>query len=270
MRCASILRCVVFCAAAFAIGGGQAMAQPGAATLVSPNGEVQGSTTTFTWQAVPGSSWYLLWIGIPPAVAIEQWYTAQQVGCVPDTGTCSVTLTLTLPPGAYTWHIRTWSPAGAGSWSFPRTVSIKDLTPNWSRKLPNDRRFTLVFDGLAVLDNETGLVWERTPSESGHQWANGAYSCMQRTISGRVGWRLPSMSELQSLLDPSQAIALPPGHPFELGSLAIPYFWTFTQWFDTANVLAVSLNGFGFVIQAPKTASYRVLCVRGSGSERLQ
>jgi len=267
MRSSSILRCVVFSAAVWVIGAGQAMAQPGAATLVSPNGEVQGSTTTFTWEAVPGSTWYLLWIGTPPTAAIEQWYTAQQVGCVPDTGTCSVSLTLTLPPGAYTWHVRTWNPAGPGSWSFGRNLSIKDLTPTWSRKLPADRRFTLVFDGLAVLDHETGLVWERVPSTATMNWAFATQVCSDRELSNRFGWRLPTVAELTSLVDSTQTPRLPAGHPFVLGDQPLRY-WTVSVVQGTFNmyVLDFVTGLFGSV----QTNNFRALCVRGPGTERLQ
>ena len=45
--------------------------------------------------------------------------------------------------------------------------------PAWDRKLPAAVRFYVLTDwnNAAVLDKETGLVWERTPS--GGQWENG-------------------------------------------------------------------------------------------------
>src|SRR5215470_9380827 len=38
------------------------------------------------------------------------------------------------------------------------------IPPAWSQKLPAAQRFEVVLDGAAVLDHETGLVWEKSPS----------------------------------------------------------------------------------------------------------
>ncbi len=94
------------------------------------------------------------------------------------------------------------------------------LPPTWSQLLPASERFQLVMNDEAVLDKETGLVWERTPS-SRDSWPNGdpeksAY-CANLAVGGRKGWRLPGTAELASLIDPSQTIPpmLPAGHPFQ-------------------------------------------------------
>src|SRR5262245_56889752 len=54
------------------------------------------------------------------------------------------------------------------------SVDLRPVTPNWDKNLPaNDpggacpassSRFTCVFGGAAVRDNETGLVWEQSPT----------------------------------------------------------------------------------------------------------
>jgi hypothetical protein len=50
------------------------------------------------------------------------------------------------------------------------------------------------------------------------------------TVGNRKGWRLPTIQELASLLDPSVAFtgvpALPIGHPFTLGSV---FYWSATS-----------------------------------------
>ncbi len=91
----------------------------------------------------------------------------------------------------------------------------------WDRKIANVRlRFRVLkaFDNEAVLDRETGLIWERSPNKEAVLWPNARLMCAQKAIAGRGGWRLPTFNELTSLVDPSikkpNAPRLPARHPF--------------------------------------------------------
>lgn len=266
MPSVSSCRPAMLCATLFFAAALPVSAAPGQATLVAPSGEVAASTVVFTWNSVPESTWYLFWIGTPAAAALQQWYTADQARCAGG-GTCSITLTLGIMPGPYNWYIQTWNPSGAGPWSFGMGIALRDSNPVWNRKLPDDRRFTLVFDGVAVLDNETGLTWERAPTAGTVTYIGAVFNaCMLLNLGGRKGWRVPTIYELSTLLEPSQSPMLPAGHPFT-GDLS-GSFWSQTTWVDTANMLLGSLNGG--IIQAPKSQMWRVWCVRGQGNDRLQ
>src|SRR4030095_1330601 len=74
------------------------------------------------------------------------------------------------------------------------------------------------FNNEAVLDRETGLVWERSPSTQTLAWPNARLFCAQKAVGGRGGWRLPAFNELASLVDPTVTnpgvLRLPAGHPF--------------------------------------------------------
>jgi len=80
-------------------------------------------------------------------------------------------------------------------------------------------RFLVLSDwaNQAVLDRETGLVWELSPAKEAFNWTGAEDHCLNSATGGRKGWRLPSVHELASLVDPSIA---PPGptlradHPF--------------------------------------------------------
>lgn len=102
---------------------------------------------------------------------------------------------------------------------------------SWHQRFPaddggadgcNSSQFKCVMGGEAVLDMETGLVWQRTPADSKDTFHFSRVDCWNAQTGGRMGWRLPSFSELQSLVDPfkknlgaNRSIrTLPTGHPF--------------------------------------------------------
>jgi Protein of unknown function (DUF1566). len=87
--------------------------------------------------------------------------------------------------------------------------------PAWSNILKPNQRFDLVLSNEAVLDKETGLVWESNPDPTPRTWYNAVYTCTKKVVGGRMGWRLPTVEELSSLIDPTHHNpSLPPGHPF--------------------------------------------------------
>ena len=109
-------------------------------------------------------------------------------------------------------------------------------TPAWDQTIPGVKRFLILtnFNSEAVLDYETGLVWERTPNKELFNWYSAVAACAHRKTGGRMGWRLPSVAEFTSLLDPSVPYpgpTLPAGHPF--GGLTTfgpgAFFWTATS-----------------------------------------
>lgn len=92
-------------------------------------------------------------------------------------------------------------------------------TPSWDQKLPAATRFVVLTDwnSEAVLDRNTGLVWEKSPDTATATWFSARFVCLNKNVGGQKGWRLPAIAELASLIDPSVASpgpTLPPGHPF--------------------------------------------------------
>jgi Protein of unknown function (DUF1566) len=146
-------------------------------------------------------------------------------------------------------------------------------TPSWSQTLPASTRFIVLsnFNNAAVLDRETGLVWQRNPTGSAQNWVNAAISChtLNGTLApgGRLGWRLPSVEELGSLMDQTQPDPpLPAGHPFQ--GIEASYYWTATTAEGDPEV-AYTVDFFfgGAFGQASKSAlRLFVWCVRGGSS----
>ena len=144
-----------------------------------------------------------------------------------------------------------------------------DTSPLPTPSNPSDdlKRFTVLkdFGDAAVLDQTTGLVWEQSPQTAKATWLDAQSVCSVKTVGGRTGWRLPTLQELLSLGDPTQAHpALPHGHPF--GNVQSSLYWSATTvavelsyaWsVDFANGL-VKEGVFG-----PKTNALHVWCVHG-------
>jgi hypothetical protein len=158
-----------------------------------------------------------------------------------------------------------------------KTKPEQTFPPNWDTALPandskdpcNSSRFNCVLGGEAVQDNETGLVWERSPSVQQLHLLQAFATCFDKTVGGRKGWRLPTAAELSSLVDPSIAPSitaprLPEGHPFTNIFGAGFFYWTASAgqgtWaveFENGNVLRVE------DIIDPSLIVEKAWCVRG-------
>jgi hypothetical protein len=142
--------------------------------------------------------------------------------------------------------------------------------PAWDQKLPASTRFVVMLDwnSQAVLDRETGLVWEQAPAATLQNWQSARRTCAQRITGGQKGWRLPSIPELASLIDPSVASpgpTLPPGHPFT--NVNVDYWSATTRadipaaaWFVS---FGLGFGGPGEVVGGSKAGDSRAWCVRG-------
>jgi Protein of unknown function (DUF1566) len=159
-------------------------------------------------------------------------------------------------------------------------------SPSWDQQLLAAQRFIVLqnWNNLAVLDRETGLVWERTPSttpipailppnEFSQNYAAGR--CITLTLGGRAGWRVPTIQELESLVDTTQNPMLPFGHPFTgIGGA----YWTSTQFsgaFASGDIYTVDFGnaggfGLGLSVTPPNFTNIKVWCVRSGSGQPIQ
>ena len=151
----------------------------------------------------------------------------------------------------------------------PARAQVGAPIPSWDQILPAASRFVVLanFGSNAVLDRETGLVWERSPSTTAVTYfTNAELACMGRATGGRRGWRVPSIFEILSLIDPTvppPGVLLPPGHPFQKVSSA-SFFWSSTRDSNVTPLMWGANTYDGVVYQYfPTTAGLRVWCVRG-------
>ena len=69
---------------------------------------------------------------------------------------------------------------------------------------PSAARFVVAFPG-AVLDKQTRLVWEEVPDVTPRTRTDATRYCIDKTVGGTIGWRLPSTVELKSVQETSMA-----------------------------------------------------------------
>ena len=171
----------------------------------------------------------------------------------------------------YVWPVRGNS---AGKGRLPKTgeTSVSygtgsDGTLQKGIAWPNPR-FTDNGDGT-VTDNLTGLIWLKNANCISANWT-GALAGTISLASGACGltdgstagdWRLPSVTELESLIDVSKSNPpIPAGHPF---SLSTGFYWSSTTYApNTGSAWGVGMSD-GYVSIYSKVNTYFVWPVRG-------
>lgn len=115
-----------------------------------------------------------------------------------------------------------------------------------------------------VTDNVNGLMWQNTSSIAVRTWTSAETYCNDLTLDGYSDWRLPSLTDLESIVDYSKQDPAVSNEFYNAGTLY--YYWSSTpnnQLTDQA--WAMSLF-YGREYTAPKSNSQYVMCVRGNSA----
>jgi hypothetical protein len=181
-----------------------------------------------------------------------------------------IAVALLLPMQAYGGDLEPSAPPG------PTMKTLDQIPPTWSHKLQCNLtgdivvcpRFEPVMGGYAVLDKETGLVWERSPGTGKFAWGYAISHCYNKGVGGRKGFRLPTVEELASLVDPQATSPpyLPNGHPFsnvQSGALSDKYWSSTTNANSIPDAWWVDFGDGDVGAAVGKTSEYYVWCVRG-------
>lgn len=136
-------------------------------------------------------------------------------------------------------------------------------TLRWDTNNPSASRFTTAFPG-AVLDKNTGLVWEQAPDATTRDWFSATSYCVNKevpAVGGTRGWRLPSVVELASVQDPSLPAPFVPASVFT-GVQSALYWSAAAAADDPSGAWLVSFSN-GIVGIGNKSTSDPAWCVRG-------
>ncbi|MCE2916332.1 MAG: DUF1566 domain-containing protein, partial [Rubrivivax sp.] len=159
-------------------------------------------------------------------------------------------------------------------------------TPSWAQKMDAATRFIVLLNwrSEAVLDRETGLVWERVHQRLAdstenftvvNTWDRARLHCVKKNVGGRRGWRLASIVELMSLTEPDLGDqppggAFPPGHPFDTSEATGPgvRYWTATtassDYPNSVWTVSFRRNDVGVDRKDDATSIRLTWCVRGN------
>jgi len=146
--------------------------------------------------------------------------------------------------------------------------------PSWDQQLPDAQRFIILSNwvddiftsgGAAVLDRETGLVWQRGPifndTAGAENWFSALTTCHQVIAGFRGGWRLPSIEELTSLIEPPPHLTWPAVFQHVAGSS----FWSSSSVAESTQAYFGTESSV-FSQTADKATTHGVWCVRGGPS----
>ena len=119
---------------------------------------------------------------------------------------------------------------------------------------------------LAWLDPVTGLEWQ---SESPGQmaWQQALDYAASLSLDGKADWRLPTLAELETLLDRSRGRS--DGRPFVREM--VPFrdslsYWSCTTFAPNTKTAWILMFDGAYLLSYPKHNRYYVRCVRGKGA----
>lgn len=112
-----------------------------------------------------------------------------------------------------------------------------------------------------VTDNITGLEWQRIDDDTVRNWDDAWAYCLNLSLDGKENWRLPSASELMSIVDYGLREPAINGVAFPSTNAAL--HWSATTRGFPRPIYAWRVNFFdGGIYFDGKSASYYVRCVR--------
>jgi hypothetical protein len=140
------------------------------------------------------------------------------------------------------------------TWPIPNGVGLG---------LTNEKNYRLLSEDV-VLDEVTGLAWQRRPVTEFFDWMAAQGYCNALVLGGFSDWRLPSRMELVSLvsfetLDPSIDLVTFP-------DTLSDWFWTSTPSVLNAEQAWYVYFYFGYPNQDIQTFEFSVRCVRSESN----
>ncbi|MBR6421401.1 DUF1566 domain-containing protein [bacterium] len=118
-----------------------------------------------------------------------------------------------------------------------------------------------------VVDNNTGLVWEQSPSEDTYTWDNRETHCNELNSSNYAGidtWRVPNPLELRTIVDNNKFNPATNFNFTEMPTNNSTHFWTSKEYKGNTTYAYFFSPSYGWdSYNGEKSNTYKVLCVSG-------
>ena len=118
-----------------------------------------------------------------------------------------------------------------------------------------------------VVDNNTGLTWEKSPSTDTYTWANRNTHCNELNSSnygGRSNWRVPNPLEFLSIVDNSKYNLATNSNFTNMPTRLSDFLWTSKEYDDDTSLARAFNPYYGYYSYGKsKTTAYYVICVSG-------
>ncbi len=106
-------------------------------------------------------------------------------------------------------------------------------------------------NGDTITDNDTGLIWMKATAPDSMTWEDALSYCDTLTLAGESDWRLPTVKELQSIVDYESynptidVVYFPDTEPV--------WYWSSTSYFGHTDHAWAVYFYYGYVEGQPKS-----------------
>lgn len=144
----------------------------------------------------------------------------------------------------------------------PLVAAVLGVPPGMVHANAPSGRFHDRGDGT-VEDTMTTLLWQQAVPSTTYSWANAKSYCAGLSLGSATGWRLPSMKELQTLVDETIPSPGPTIDKAAFPNTPAGFFWTSSPLAGSSSSDAWSVNFYdGNTTNNVMTSPSRVRCVR--------
>ena len=129
----------------------------------------------------------------------------------------------------------------------------------------------IISNQKVVVDNNTGLMWEQSPSEDLYTWNDAPNHCADLNSSnygGKSNWRVPNPLEFMTIVDDSKYNPATNSNFTNMPTSYSTYLWTSAEYKGNTSYayafIPYDAGYYGYPSDSYlKTKTYKVLCVNG-------